>query len=156
MRVQAQSDLKKLNKFVKGLSEKFAVRIGIFNNRTDRKETSEVDNAYVGLLHELGSFERNIPVRSWLVMPLRTSQNEIVRKASIGMVDLLAVGRIDRVLKDFGFACEDAILAAFKSGGFGTWKPLRPATVKRKGGSTAILIDTGQLRRAVASQVIKV
>ena len=87
-------------------------------------------------------------------MPLRVSQTEIVRKASIGMLDMLAAGKKDRVMREFGFACEDAILAAFKSGGFGTWEKLKPSTVKRKG-STAILIDTVQLRRAVASQVIE-
>lgn len=154
MKGQVRHDLSKLNKFVRAVTDRYAVRVGIFSNRTDRKGTDEVDNAYIGLTHELGSFERHIPIRSWLVMPLRVSQNEIVKKATVGMVDLLAEGRMDRVLKDLGFACEDAVLAAFKSGGFGTWKPLKASTVKRKG-SSAILIDTGQLRRAVASQVVK-
>jgi len=147
-------DLTKLRRFVKGITSKYAVRIGIFGDRTDRNDDNEVDNAYVGMLHELGSFERNIPARSWLMMPLRLSQNEIIKKAGVGMGDLLAQGYMDRVLKDLGFACEDAVLAAFKSGGFGMWRPLKPSTIKRKG-SAAILIDTGQLRRSVASQVVK-
>lgn len=66
--------------------------------------------------------------------------------AHFGIVDLL---------KDLGFACENAILAAFKSGGFGMWKDIKESTKKRKG-SSAILIETNQLRRSVASQVVKV
>lgn len=146
-------DLKRLEKFVKSLSGKYSVQVGIFADKTDRRDTNEVDNAAVGLLHELGSFERHIPIRSWLVMPLRVSATEIIRDGSRGMVDLMAQGYMDRVMKEFGFACEDAILAAFKSGGFGTWKPISKETAERKG-STAILIDTGQLRRATASRVV--
>lgn len=151
--MRVRHDFIKLDRFVRAISSKYVVRVGIFTNKNTRKEEG-VTNADVGLAHELGSPTRHIPIRSWLVMPLRVSQKEIVRKASIGLLDLLAADKMERVMRDFGFACEDSILDAFKSGGFGTWKPLKPSTIKRKG-SSAILIDTGQLRRAVASQVVK-
>lgn len=147
-------DLTKLSKFVKGVDERWSVRVGIFSDRTDRKEKGEMDNAAVGLQHELGSFTKKIPIRSWLRMPLGVSQREIIRDASYGANELIGLGRIAEVLKRLGFACEDAILAAFKSGGFGTWKPISARTAKAKG-STAILIETNQLRRSVASQVVK-
>ena len=39
--------------------------------------------------------------------------------------------------------------ARFDSGGYGTWVPLSPVTIARKGGRTEILIDTGNMRRSV-------
>lgn len=149
------SDLTALNKMVKSVGESYAVRVGIFSDRTERKDDDEMDNAAIGAAHELGSFERHLPIRSWLLMPIRVSTTEIIREIAYGMVQKLAYFGIVAVLKDLGFACENAILAAFKSGGFGTWKPISKRTAEAKG-STAILIDTGQLRRAVASQVVKV
>jgi len=153
MQAKFNSDFTKLNKFVKAIGEDSRVQVGIFQNRSQRKDNSTT-NAEVGLSHELGVISRNVPIRSWLMMPLRVSANQIVKEGSLGMIDLLAQGYKDRVLKEFGFACENAILDAFRTGGFGTWEPLKPATIKRKG-STAILMDTGQLRRSVASRVVK-
>lgn len=152
--MQVRHDLTKLNKFVKNIQENWAVRVGIFSNRTDRTEGDDVDNAAIGLQHELGVFTKKIPIRSWLRMPLVVSQSEIIREVSYGKVQKLAYFGFPALLKDLGFACENAILAAFKSGGFGTWKPISKRTADAKG-STAILIDTGQLRRSVASQVVK-
>lgn len=152
--MRIQSDLTKLNKFVKGVNENWAVRIGIFSDRTSRKESGADDNASIGAKHEMGVFSKNLQARSWLAMPLRVDQRRIIRDASHGMKELLALGRVYDVLKRLGFACEDSILAAFKSGGFGTWKPISKRTADAKG-STAILIETGQLRRSVASQVFK-
>ena len=40
---------------------------------------------------------------------------------------------------------------------YGTpWKPLKPSTVKRKGGDTRILIRTGELLAAIASQLVSI
>lgn len=148
-------DLTKLNKFVKSGDSDWRVRVGIFGNRSERRGNDEMDNAAIGAAHELGSFERHLPIRSWLLMPIRVSTTQIIRDASYSMVQLFALGRTYDVLKRLGFACEDAILKAFSSGGFDTWEPISQRTAKAKG-SDAILIDTGQLRRSVASQVVKV
>ena len=170
MSLTAKHDLAKLTKFVKGMTSQYSVRVGIFGDRSARKNDNVVDNAYVGMVHELGSFSRGIPIRSWLVMPIRVSQNEILKEAGTGIKDLLAAGKMDRVLQELGFACEDAIYAAFESGGFGTWAPLKVRTVKHKlrrflkqqpwekaseHTKEGILIDSTQLRKSVTSQVVK-
>jgi hypothetical protein len=149
MSFRVTSDLSKLNRFVKAVGDDWRVRVGIFGSRSERNDTNVEDNASIGLKHELGSFSEHLPQRSWLTMPLRVSQREIIRDASLGAKELMALGRMYDVLRNLGFACEDAILAAFRSGGFGTWAPL-----KDKKANHAILIHTGQLRKSVASQVV--
>lgn len=50
---------------------------------------------------------------------------------------------------DLGRAGVADVQERFATGGYGTWAPLSPATVRRKGGSTVILIETGTMFRSV-------
>jgi len=144
-------DFSKLNAFVKGISGRSSVKIGIFGNKTKRKEGA-LTNAEVGAIHEFGSFSRGIPPRSFLRLPLFQKSDKIVAEASHGSLKRLADGDIVGLLKRFGIACENAIQEAFASAGFGSWAPNAPSTIKAKG-SSAPLIDEGELRRSIASKV---
>lgn len=144
------------------------IKVGIFGRKTGRKApgarirgwgghrkgktASSNTNAELGMVHEFGSWASGIPPRPFLRMPLQTQAEAITKEGTVGAKPLLAAGKMRMVLARIGIACENAIQRAFESGGFGKWPKLRPATIKRKG-SSAILIDTAQLRRSIASKV---
>lgn len=165
-----KSDFKKLNKFIAGLGQKYALKVGIFGDKTSRKNverrtyysgktktvTGKSDvpetNAELGFLHEYGSYTKRIPARSFLRMPLHQKTNQILEETSKGAEKILAEGNMLLFMKRLGLACENAIQRAFASRGFGMWKPNSPVTIELKG-SSAPLIDSAQLRRSIASKV---
>lgn len=148
-------DFKQLDLFARSVSGDHVVKVGIFGNKTARTGKSKTKtNAELGALHEFGSFSLGIPARSFLRWPLFFRQRFIIKEASAGATKLMFNGQWILVLKRLGIACERAVLQAFASRGFGSWAPNAPSTIARKG-SDAPLIDTGQLRRAIASKVEK-
>ena len=143
------------------------VQVGIFGAKTSRmsidkatrkvtKKSTQVSNtnAELGLVHELGSLSRNIPPRSFLYMPIKTQASTLVKTMAADLVKLLPAGKAAMFLKRLGIAAENLVQEAFASRGFGRWAPDKPKTVKAKG-SDAPLIDSGQLRRSIASRVVK-
>lgn len=141
-----KADFSKLDKFIKGLESRYAVDVGIFGARNTKIERDEVgiNNAELGFIHEFG---RGVPVRSFLRMPLQVKSNQILKEVvEAGAVKKMSEGNMYGVLSDLGIACEKAIAEAFDSSGYGDWKP------NKKG--TTPLVDTGQLRRSVASAVV--
>lgn len=151
-------DMSGLNNFARGIETGFAqlrVQVGIFGSKNLRKdpETKGMTNADVGFIHEFGG--PKIPKRSFLRMPIFYKSEEIleyVKKA--GALKKLQDGKSIEVLADIGIACEDVIQQAFASRGFGTWKANSPVTIKRKGSSMP-LIDIGELKRSIASAVVR-
>lgn len=146
------SDFNGLNLLVKALSNKRVVKVGIMGRKTTRKTDQDVTNAELGAIHEFGSYSKNIPARSWLRMPIHKEADTIARNAGHGAEEMAKQGNMNGILKRLGIACEAAISRAFASQGYGSWKPDKPATIRRKG-SSAPLIDKGELRRAVSSTV---
>lgn len=53
------------------------------------------------------------------------------------------------VMQQFGNAGMVDIDERFNSGGYGTWAPLSPITIAKKGGRTTILIDTANMKGSV-------
>lgn len=147
-----KNDFTKLNNFLNALSDKHVVKVGILADKTVRPTQDTVTNADLGAIHEFGSPSKNIPARSWLRMPLMVKSTYIIKTASKEMLSLLANGDMLSVLKDLGFACEQAIDWAFFSSGFGTWAKNKPGTIKAKGSSRP-LIDHSFFRRSVVSKV---
>lgn len=146
-----KSDFNKLNEFVKGLQSGFVVDVGILGKKSARNDTQGLTNADVGFINEFGTGK--IPKRSFLRMPIFQYSEQIlegVKKA--GALRKLAAGKMIQVLADVGIACEAVIVQSFASAGWGSWPPNRPSTIRRKG-SSAPLIDTGQLRRSISSAV---
>ena len=64
----------------------------------------------------------------------------IIKKGVIGALELL------------GAYALDSIHLAFETGGFGLWQKLKRATIRRKK-SSAILIDTAQLRQSITAEI---
>lgn len=146
-----RSNFNGLNALVKALSDKHVVKVGIMGRKSSRKD-GLVSNAELGAIHEFGSRSKNIKDRSWLRMPIHKESDKIAREAGKASNTMVKQGNMLGVLKNIGIACEAAIQRAFASHGYGTWKADKPATVRRKR-SSAPLIDSGQLRRAVTSSV---
>ena len=141
-------DMSKLNDLVKGLQSGYAVDVGIFGARKTKinREGGGITNPELGYIHEMGL---GVPMRSFLRMPIYAKSEQIIKQTvEAGAVVKLANGDVVGLLTDLGIACETAIGEAFDTGGFGDWKP------NKKG--TSILIDTGQLRRSIASAVVKI
>lgn len=177
-----RQDFRGLNNFVKAISDKRVVRVGVLGEKTGRADlaaavplnpkkedtvqvlwdskkakagvykatTSDLSNADLGAIHEFGG--GNSPARSWLRLPLTKKAAWIVAQAARGAKQLLAAGRMDEVLARMGISAEVSIIDAFETDGWGTWPPNAPSTIAKKG-SSAPLIDTGQLKRSVMSKV---
>lgn len=161
-------NIDKLEEIRSALKSKYVTQVGILGNKTSRmqavttkagyhkkgKQASPMTNAEIGLIHEKGSFSRNIPRRSFLLMPLQ--------QKAIGLNKLRAFlwknftsGKINlkKAYALLGIGAENVIQKAFQTGGFGKWPDISQVTKDRKK-SSAILIDTAQLRRAVSSRVV--
>ena len=135
------------------VGNRYRARVGILGSHASRTN-GELDNATLGVIHMFGSVARNIPPRDFLVMPIETKKRELIRAIATGsMRDAFKRGDYKRMFALLGAKAEEIVQQAFETGGFGRWPPLKPQTIARKG-SAAILIDTGQLRRAITSDVV--
>lgn len=153
-----RQDFGQLNNLVKAMSQKAVVRIGIMGAKNSKHTSDDgkggmLTNAEIGAIHEFGSLSGHLPARSWLRMPIHKGAAFIVKKAKEEIKVMAEKGSILPILVNIGIRCEQFIQRAFASRGFGEWEPIKPATKKAKG-SSAILIDTGQLRRSVSSKVV--
>lgn len=168
-----KSDFSGLDKFVRGLSGKHFVKVGIMGakgssphmlaetiqlktktKRMKSKTPTFLTNADVGAQNEFGDPAKKIPMRSFLLMPIHAKSKEIIDDTiKAGAYKAFAGGKIKDVLRYIGQSCEVWIQRAFATRGFGTWKPNAPLTIAIKGSSSP-LIDTGQLRRSITSQVV--
>lgn len=151
-----KNDFSKLNRFVKDFATDMNVRVGVLRRKSSRTQgPAGSDNAALGLIHEKGSETRGIPARSWLLMPIRKNSKKILAATTKGAEQLLAEGRKKEVLKRMGIEAERNIMQAFETSGFGTWPPLKDPTRrgKNKKGGGHPLVDTGQLKRSVSSDV---
>ena len=143
--------------------KKWRVKVGILGAKAERfdieSSTSTADalnNPTLGLIHEFGSKANAIPARSFLRVPLMTKlpkRLEQIGKA-LWRTIILKQGP-EKALEQLGVQGEIEVQKAFNQGGPG-WAPLSPYTVARKKkNKTAILIDSGQLKRSISSEVVK-
>lgn len=130
-------------------------QVGLFSNTSarsaDRGRIS--DNPSLGAVHEFGDPKHNIPERSFIRMPLMTQLGKAIMLHAGKWLTILRTRGAKRTLALLGAIAEDTIQEAFATGGFGQWPELKRATVRKKG-STRILIESAQLRKAVAYRVI--
>lgn len=124
------------------------VQVGILANKP--RAEGDLTNAEIGAIHEFGSYSERIPQRSFLLMPLTFHLGKNLKGNWTGWI--LSGGMVNAA-KHLGVMAEKTIQQAFATGGFGEWRPLAPSTIARKG-SSAILIDTAQLRRSISYRVV--
>lgn len=167
------SDLSGLNNLLSGIDERLIVRVGILGNKAHAKhrmengelkksgghkigeKESELTNAEIGLRHEKGVKSEHLPRRSWLQVPLEDHLAEYLNKVGKDAIELIIKTQNIKAYQELGIVCEQIIQKGFETGGYGKWKALSRRTIEAKG-SSAILIDTGQLRKAVSSTVVSV
>jgi len=150
----------------------YHIQVGIFGSKTGRRK-GEVTNAEVGFVHEMGSVTRGIPRRSFLWATFADHGAELMKSIEPGTMKLFKEGKVSEYLKLAAKAAENLVQKAFDTGGFGAWAPLKYETLlgKLKGSlkkrmhqareqeiagtqHSQILVNTAQLRRAVASRVV--
>jgi len=146
------SKLRAITKILK--ENKLKVKVGVLGDNGSRKD-GRMNNATIGLFHEFGTYK--MYARSFLRMPLSFKFNEYVSKAKgLGGAKLWETIYEERsmkpLLKKVGIIAERVVDDAFQTGGFGTWPDLHAETWLRKK-NLQILIETGQLRRSITSEV---
>lgn len=167
-----KADLGRLTDIINQLGGAFYTRVGIIGalaaakhpvaetkisksgkkNRVASGESSEMTNAEIGVLQEFGNAK--IPPRSFLRMPIEEKVRDLIRFLGSKMiVDLIGRGEIKKVYTMLGIEAEGIVQDAFRSRGFGQWAPNSPVTIEKKG-SDAPLIDIGELRKSVTSDVV--
>ena len=153
---QIKLDTKFLDDIMGEVKKKYEIKVGILAGKDARK--GDNSNATIGLKHEFGSISENIPSRSFIRVPLMEKLPE--RKAEIARVSGEAIKQknFKKVFVKIGSEALDIIDGAFRTGGYGKWKPLSERRIKEKeeqGLSENILMATTQLRRAQTFEVIK-
>ncbi len=154
-------DLSGLDNMVKNLKG-FRTRVGVLGDNAIRVDHSvsgtgsDMTNAELAAIQIFGSHSANIPPRDFLMMPIEKNEREIINDLAKASSFRSAVtgGNVKKAFEILGAKAEEYVQKAFESGGFGLWEPNAASTIARKG-SSAPLIDTGQLRRAVTSDVVK-
>ena len=158
-----------LRRFIKSFESDHVVRIGIFGGSHKEAEknksgkgrkagakSSGMTNAEVGFLCEVGrpkmEERKAVPPRSWLRVPLLNHINDIVNDSKSAFEKQVNNGDSIKFLTQIGINAEKYIQFAFRDSGPG-WPANAPSTIAGKG-SASPNIDTGQLRRAVASMVV--
>lgn len=128
------------------------VHVGVLGGFDARKEEG-IGNAGLGAVHEFGVVSKGIPSRSFLRMPVLNELPAALKVTDRALWHKVIVKQgILGALALLGAYALDVIHLAFETGGFGFWQSLKPRTVRRKG-SSAILIDTAQLRQSITAEV---
>lgn len=116
-------------------------------------------NATVGAYHEYIGVGKAKTKRSFLRMPLIEKFEERLKRAGLASGGRAAKAAMNKVIKDKSFlplmswvaiVAYDTVMEAFKTGGFGMWKP---SNMKRKKVQQT-LVETQQLRRSITWKLI--
>jgi len=129
---------------------KATVKIGIIGDGVAR-EDGDISNAEVGAIHEFG--QGDLPVRSFLRMPLNEKLGEAVEKDGISpetMREAVKSRGLKKMLKRIGLLAETIIGDAFDTGGFGEWEKSDFSRKKNE----ATLVEEQELRNSISSEVI--
>lgn len=113
-------------------------------------------NSFVGPVSGFTAAHKiTLPERSFLRAPFTLKKSEINR-AIEKACEAVGSGRMDAntALNLIGVTATNISVKAFDTAGYGTWPDIKEATKKAKG-SSAILIDKGQLRGTITWEVRK-
>lgn len=124
--------------------------VGIPNDGKSRKDSDEITNAELGVIHEFGVPERGIPERSFMRSTASEESNNLGQLSKQVLNESLA-GNISPydAYATIGAYFQGKIVEKITDGEF---EPNNEKTVKHKGSSKP-LIDTGQLRGAITYEV---
>ena len=133
--------------------QKQTIRVGVLGNKTNRQD-GEITNASLLYLHTWGSFINNIPARP-VLDAIEIKINEFDKDTQYVMKKFLqnTLNALTTARQIGGIALHYTLMS-FETKGFGRWAELRAKTIKAKN-SSAILIETGELRRSLTFDVIE-
>lgn len=128
------------------------VKAGILAKDGSQNHSEGITVFQIGMIHEFGVPEKNIPRRSFIRVPIENNIKEITKLIEnnhklVSENAMSAKVALDRI----GIKAQNTIKESFRNN---DWKPLKRATVKRKGSSRP-LIDTGQLIGSISYIVEK-
>jgi hypothetical protein len=173
MRSTVKSDFGPLKVLTEDLEKnrQARVKVGILGGKAGRKK-GPLNNPTLGMIHEFGLAERNIPARSFLRVPLAS---ELPKKMlSIGRAVWSGIIRQEgmaKALGELGLQGRLVVVGAFDTGGYGRWQQWSKSYARRRelGSRRAnrgrllnftgpikpgsLLILTGQLRRSISFEV---
>lgn len=149
-------DLSGLDGFKKSIASTYKTRVGVLGEKASRSDGGGINNAELGMIQMFGSVTNNIPPRDFLKLPIELNRREIISEMQKSGSVRAAIdkGNYKQVFVLLGLIAEGYVAKAFETGGFGQWPPLKASTIAQKG-SSAPLIDTGQLKRSISSDVVK-
>jgi hypothetical protein len=118
-----------------------------------KKGVKQIMLAMIGAVHEFGAPERGIPQRPWLRPGIKSGKADYVRLNRVNLLRILK-GTMSKetAYKQLGAMAVGKVQAYIRQGDH--FKPLKEATIKAKG-SSAPLIDTGQMIQAISYEVGK-
>lgn len=146
-----------LEQLQKELGKQYYTRVGILGAKAARSDESKegLNNAMLGLIMIFGSLSKKIPPRDFLITPIVQNNKRLLEALASGkMMKKIESGDFKGCFKLLGVIAETFIHEAFQTSGDGQWPPNKPSTIKRKG-SDKPLIDTRQLERSIASDVVE-
>ncbi len=153
--VTTRMSLDEFDSVAQQLQGRYVTRVGVLGNGDARPDGEALGNAEIGLTQEFGSISQNIPPRSFLRMPILFNKAKIFRFLVTPRAKaLLEQGKIKEIYKIVGVIAEGIVAEAFATRGFGRWAANSPVTIALKG-SSAPLIDTGELMKSISSVVVR-
>ena len=128
------------------------VKAGILAKDGSQNHSEGITVFQIGMIHEFGVPEKNIPRRSFIRVPIENNIKEITKLIEnnhrlVSENVMSAKIALDRI----GIKAQNTIKESFRNN---DWKANSRATVKRKGSSRP-LIDTGQLIGSISYIVEK-
>lgn len=168
--IKVNIDLSKLETLKSSVADNYYAKVGILAGKAQQQhKNTTIKNVDLGLVHEFGSVSKNIPARSFLRMPLELKQEIIVaylKAHGHEVSEAMTKKELKKIIAQLGIKAEEIIQEAFETNGFGEWAPHKESTetARKKKLKTkkakeqyiaSILVNTGQLRRAITSKVDK-
>ena len=128
------------------------VKAGILAKDGSNNHSEGITVFQIGMIHEFGAPEKNIPRRSFIRVPIENNIKDITKLIEnnhklVSENSMSAKVALDRI----GLKAQNTIKKSFRDN---DWKANSRATVKRKGSSRP-LIDTGQLIGSISYIVEK-
>lgn len=157
--IKFKVNTKALDTIDQAFKTKYSTKVGVLGGAGLHPE-GKLTMAEIALKNEFGeisasSGRKKTPARSFLRFPIEFKSKAIAQDL-LKLKDKIEQNLINGDFKYFftmmGISAEGKIQEAFESRGFGQWKANAPYTIKKKG-SDSPLIDTGELRKSVSSEV---
>lgn len=147
---------KNLDQLIKALKDSLPrARVGVLANKTTRGAmiTNGQTNASIGANHEFGTDK--IPQRSFLRVPIAEHLQSKMEDAGAfdkdAIKEVIKQGSTLPWVKKIAVLAEAIVAEAFATKGFGKWPAWK--TPNYKNGGNTLLVDTGQLRDSITSEV---